>query len=47
LARETGIRLLTGPKRHRAVIQIDPEGEARVRELAALLKTQILDVLPS
>ncbi len=47
LAREPGIRLLTGPERHRAVIQIEPEGEARVRELAALLKTQILDVLPS
>ena len=47
LTREPGIRLLTGQKRHQAMIQIEPEGEARVRELAALLKTQILDVLPS
>ena len=47
LTREPGVRLLTGQKRHQAMIQIEPEGEARVRELAALLKTQILDVLPS
>ena len=47
LAREPGIRLLTGQKRHQATVQIEPEGEARVRELTALLKTRILDVLPS
>jgi hypothetical protein len=47
LARKPGIRLLTGQKRHQATVQIEPEGETRVRELAALLKTRILDVLPS
>ncbi len=47
LAGQAGLRVLAGRERQRAVIQIGHEAETRIRDLVALLKSQILDVFPS
>lgn len=46
-ARQPGLRILSTPERSRVVLQAGPEAEGRTRDLTALLKSQILDLLPS
>ncbi|MFQ5912527.1 MAG: hypothetical protein ACE5JS_05045 [Nitrospinota bacterium] len=47
LPQRPGLRALISQGRGRLVIQVGPEGEGHIPELAALIKEQIVDVLPS